>query len=54
MDKAAAIQAAADAVRAHQKPDADSATLRDMRQKVQAAQNLGASLTDIRDANQNR
>ena len=53
-DKTAAIQAAADAVRAHQGPDADTATLHDMQQKVQAAQDLGASLTDIRDANQSR
>jgi hypothetical protein len=49
MDKNAAVQAAADAVRAH--IDApDSVTFHNMQQTVQDAQNLGASLTDIRDA----
>ena len=52
MDKTAAIQAAADAVKAHQAPDADTTTLHDMQTKVQAAQDLGASLTDIRNVNQ--
>lgn len=43
------IQAAADAVRAHQ-DSPDSSTFHDMQQKVQAAQNQGASLQDIRKA----
>jgi hypothetical protein len=48
-----AIQAAADAVRAHiQAPD--TATLHDMQQKVQDAQNQGASLQDIAAVNRDR
>jgi hypothetical protein len=49
MDKNTAIQAAADAVRAHQ-DNPDTTTFHDMQQKVQAAQNQGASLHDIRQA----
>lgn len=41
-----AVQAAANAVRAHQQAP-DTHTLHDMQQKVQDAQNLGASLQDI-------
>ncbi|MET7713688.1 hypothetical protein [Streptomyces sp. NPDC005407] len=45
-----AVQAAADAVRAHRQTP-DTATLRDMQAKVQAAQNQGATLQDIAAAN---
>jgi hypothetical protein len=48
--KDTAVQAAADAVHAHQQAP-DSYTLHDMQQKVQQAENLGASLHDIADAN---
>ena len=47
-----AIKAAADAVRAHQQAP-DTVTLHDMQQKVQAAQNQGATLQDIAAANTN-
>ncbi|KPI31444.1 hypothetical protein OV320_2660 [Actinobacteria bacterium OV320] len=50
MDTTAAIQAAATAVRAHQ-TSPDTVTLRDMQDKVQQAQNQGASLQDIANAN---
>ena len=50
MTKNDAIQAAADAVRAHQTAP-DTTTLRDMQDKVQQAQNQGASLQDIAKAN---
>lgn len=45
-----AVQAAAQAVRAHQQAP-DTATLRDLQAKVQAAQNQGATLQDIANAN---
>jgi formylmethanofuran dehydrogenase subunit B len=49
MDKNTAVQSAAEAVQAH--IDApDSVTFHNMQRAVQDAQNLGASLTDIRDA----
>lgn len=50
---ATAIQAAADAVRAHMTAP-DTVTLRDMQTAVQAAQNQGATLHDIANANQSR
>ena len=49
--QANAVQDAVKAVDAHA-ADSDSVTFHDMQQKVQAALNLGASLTDIRDARQ--
>lgn len=48
-DRAAAIKAAADAVNAHASTPG-AATFHNMNKAVQTAQNLGASLTDIRDA----
>lgn len=53
-DKQQAIQAAADAVRAHMGPDRDSVTFHDMQKKVQDALNTGASLQDIAAVNRNR
>lgn len=47
--QADAVRDAADAVNAHV-AGPDSVTFHDMQQKVQDALNLGASLTDIRDA----
>ncbi|MDX2697588.1 hypothetical protein [Streptomyces ipomoeae] len=47
--RATAVQAAADACDTHQAAP-DTQTLRAMTSAVQAAQNLGATLTDIRDA----
>ncbi|MFB7359582.1 hypothetical protein [Streptomyces gardneri] len=44
------IQAAADAVHAHQQ-NPDTYTLHDMQQKVETAQREGASLQDIAAAN---
>ncbi|MEU3656428.1 hypothetical protein AB0E67_27200 [Streptomyces sp. NPDC032161] len=46
-----ALQAAADAVRAHQQ-DPDSYTFHDMNIKVSTAQAQGHTLKDIADANQ--
>ncbi|MEV4975554.1 hypothetical protein [Streptomyces scopuliridis] len=51
MDTTAVISAAAQAVRDHQQAP-DTTTLHAMQQKVQAAQNQGASLQDIAAANQ--
>lgn len=47
--RAQAVHTAAQAVNAHQQTP-DTATFRDMQTAVQQAQNLGATLTDIRDA----